>query len=180
MGPKTGVESAFSRRNRKIFSFRDGNVLTWHLHFAKTDSKAWRWIALRTFGNCSCLAMLTTSLLIKRLSFCMMLIRPNYQQYYPFNLDGIDSAECKAEFHVEKADLPRLPEALQLPPTFHCQQWTAFDSMEGLRVLFKRVSYPCRYSDTILRFGRPVSVFKPWYNKSHLRLHLRKPRSSIA
>lgn len=43
----------------------------------------------------------------------MMLIRPNYQQYYPFNLDGIDSAECKAEFHVEKADLPRLPEALQ-------------------------------------------------------------------
>ena len=57
----------------------------------------------------------------------------NYQQYDPFNLDNIDSAQCKAEFRIiEKADLPGLAEALQLPPTFHCQQWTVFDSMEGL------------------------------------------------
>ena len=68
--------------------------------------------------------------------------------------DSIDSAE----FHIEKADLPRLAEALQLPPTFHCQQRTVFDSMEGLCMLLKRVSYPCRYSDMIPRFGRPVSV----------------------
>ena len=70
----------------------------------------------------------------------------NYQQYDPFNLDNIDSAECKAEFHIEKADLPRLAEALQLPPTFHCQQRTVFDSMEGLCMFLKRVCYPCRYS----------------------------------
>ena len=82
----------------------------------------------------------------------------NYQQYDPFNLNNIDSAECKAEFRIEKADLPRLAEALQLPPTFHCQQRTVFDSMEGLCMLLKRVSYPCRYSDMIPRFGRPVSV----------------------
>lgn len=82
----------------------------------------------------------------------------NYQQYDPFNLDDIDSAECKAEFRIEKADLPRLAEALQLPPTFHCKQRTSFDSMEGLCMLLKRVSYPCRYSDMIPRFGRPVSV----------------------
>ena len=59
----------------------------------------------------------------------------NYQQYEPFNLDNINSAECKAEFRIEKADLPRLAEALQLPPTFHCQQRTVFDSMEGLCML---------------------------------------------
>ena len=82
----------------------------------------------------------------------------NYHQYESFNLDNIDSAECKAEFRIEKADLPRLAEALQLPPTFHCQQRTVFDSMEGLCMLLKRVSYPCRYSDMIPRFGRPVSV----------------------
>ena len=41
----------------------------------------------------------------------------NHHQYGPFNLDDVDSAECKAEFRVEKADLPRLAEALQLPPT---------------------------------------------------------------
>ena len=36
----------------------------------------------------------------------------------------IDSAECKAEFRIEKADFPRLAGTLQLPPTFHCQQRT--------------------------------------------------------
>lgn len=93
----------------------------------------------------------------------MMLISPktpdfNYQQYDPFNLDNIDSAECKAEFRIEKADLPHLAETLQLPPTFHCQQRTVLNSMEGLCMLLRRVSYPCRYSDVIPRFGRPVSV----------------------
>ena len=80
------------------------------------------------------------------------------QQYDPFNLDNIDSAECKAEFHIEKADLLRLVEALQLPLIFHCQQRTVFDSMEGLCMLLKRVYYKCRSSDMIPRFGRPVSI----------------------
>ena len=35
---------------------------------------------------------------------------------------------------------------------------TVFDSMEGLCMLLKKVSYPCRYSDMIPRLGRPVSV----------------------
>ena len=96
----------------------------------------------------------------------------NSQHYDPFNLDDIDSTECKAEFRVEKADLPRLAEALQLPLIFHCSQRTAFDSMEGLCMVLKRVSYPCKTA-MIPRFG----YFKP-YNKSHLRLHLRNPRSS--
>ena len=65
---------------------------------------------------------------------------------------------------MKNADLPRLAEALQLPPTFHCQQRTVFDSMEGLCMLLKRVSYPCRYSDMIPRFGRPVSVLSPITN----------------
>ena len=107
--------------------------------------------------------MLTKSFLIESLSFFMTLISPKIPtliiiRYEPFNLDNIDSAECKAEFRIEKADLPRLAEALQLPPTFHCQQRTVFDSMEGLCMLLKRVSYPCRYSDMIPRFGRPVST----------------------
>ena len=28
--------------------------------------------------------------------------------------------------------------------------------MKGLRMLLKRLAYPCRYSDMIARFGRPV------------------------
>ena len=57
--------------------------------------------------------MLTTSFLIESLFVCLydayQSKNPdfNYQQYDPFNLDNIDdSAECKAEFRIERADLP--------------------------------------------------------------------------
>ena len=70
----------------------------------------------------------------------------------------MNSAECKAEFRVEKHDLPRLVAALQLPPVFKCEQRSICDDMEGLCILLKRVAYPCRLSDLIPRFGRPVSV----------------------
>ena len=73
-------------------------------------------------------------------------------------------SNVKQSSTLKNADLPRLAEALQLPPTFHCQQRTVFDSMEGLCMLLKRVSYPCRYSDMISRFGRPVSVLSPITN----------------
>ena len=82
----------------------------------------------------------------------------SYECYAPFSLDDIEPAECKAEFRVEKQDLPRLAEALQLPPTFKCQQRSVCPSMEGLCMVLKRTAYPCRYSDMIPRFGRPVSV----------------------
>ena len=39
----------------------------------------------------------------------------SYERFY---LDAMNSAECKAEFRVEKQDLPRLAAALQLPPVF--------------------------------------------------------------
>ena len=82
----------------------------------------------------------------------------NYEQYPAFQLDNIEEAECKAEFRVEKRDLPRLVEALQLPTTFKCEQRSTCGAMEGLCMLLKRLAYPCRYSDMIPRFGRSVSV----------------------
>ena len=78
--------------------------------------------------------------------------------YERFDLDSMNSAECKAEFRVEKQDLPRLIAALQLPPVFKCEQRSICDDIEGLCMLLKRVAYPCRLSDMIPRFGRPVSV----------------------
>ena len=82
----------------------------------------------------------------------------NYQSYEPFNLDKYNSDECKAEFRVEKADIPRLVEALQLPATLKCNQRSICDSSEALCMLLKRMAYPCRYSDIIPHFPRPVSV----------------------
>ena len=81
-----------------------------------------------------------------------------YDSYERSNLDSMNTAECKAEFHVEKQDLPRLVQALQLPPVFKWEQRSICDAMEGLCMVLKRVTYPCRLSDMIARFGRPVSV----------------------
>ena len=78
--------------------------------------------------------------------------------YERFDLDSMNSAECKAEFRVEKQDLPRLVAALQLPPVLGFEQSSICDDIEGLCMLLKRVAYPCRLSDMIPRFGRPVSV----------------------
>lgn len=41
---------------------------------------------------------------------------------------------------------------------FHCKQRSICDGLEGLCVLLRRTSYPCRFSDMIQRFPRPVSV----------------------
>ncbi|XP_068680613.1 uncharacterized protein [Montipora foliosa] len=81
-----------------------------------------------------------------------------HENYQRFDLDSMNCTECKAEFRVEKHDLPHLVAALQLPLVFKCEQRSICDDMEGLCILLKRVAYPCRLSDVIPRFGRPVSV----------------------
>ena len=78
-----------------------------------------------------------------------------YSSYARFDLQNIDEAECLAEFRVQKQDIPVLANVLQLPINIHCPQRTICDRIEGLCMLL-RFSYPCRYSDMISRFGRPV------------------------
>lgn len=82
----------------------------------------------------------------------------DYESYPAFDLDDFNTADCYAEFRFEKRDIPLLAEARQLPPTFTCRQGSVCDGIEGLCMLLKRVAYPCRYSDMIPRFARPVSV----------------------
>ena len=79
-----------------------------------------------------------------------------YENYDVFELDNVDGADCKAEFRFEKVDLPQLAEVLGIPRAFQCDQRTVCDGMEGLCMLLRRLAYPCRYSDLIPRFGRPV------------------------
>ena len=81
-----------------------------------------------------------------------------YEDYSRFDLDEMDEAECKAEFRVQKRDLPALAEALLIPPSFKIHQRSVADGMEGLCMLLKRLAYPCRYGDMVPRFGRPVPV----------------------
>ena len=62
----------------------------------------------------------------------------SWDNYSRFTLEDMDEAECKAEFRVEKQDLPMLAEALGIPANFKCHQRTVCDCMEGklVRVLF--------------------------------------------
>ena len=79
-----------------------------------------------------------------------------YSSYDNFSFVNKDPAECKADFRVEKGDLPLLVEALRVPPIFKCVNGTICDGTEGLCIVLKRFAYPCRYSDMIPIFGRSV------------------------
>ena len=81
-----------------------------------------------------------------------------YENYERFSPDDMNDAECLAEFRFRKHDLPLLANVLQIPDSFTCYQRTVTSGMEGLCVLLRRLSYPCRFSDIIPRFGRPVPV----------------------
>ena len=81
-----------------------------------------------------------------------------YNSYVSFDLGEMDPAECYTEFRVEKWHIPLLADRLQIPPTFQCPQRSVCDGIEGLCMLLKRLAYPCRYSDMVHRFARPVPV----------------------
>ena len=45
-----------------------------------------------------------------------------------------------------------------MPATLKCPQRTVAGGIEGLCMLSKQTRFPCRYSDMIYRFGRPVPI----------------------
>ena len=70
----------------------------------------------------------------------------SYEEYDRFSLDETNDAECLTECRFRKHDLQILLEVLQIPDSFRCYQRGVVDGMEGLCILLKRLSYPCRYS----------------------------------
>ena len=66
-----------------------------------------------------------------------------------FEYDGVDESECLAEFRFQKRHIPLLAEVLQIPDQFSCYPKSVLSGIEGLCILLKRLSYPCRYSDMI-------------------------------
>ena len=81
-----------------------------------------------------------------------------YNSYPRFELENMQHDECLAEFRVKKEDVPRLADVLQIPETVRCEQRSVCGRIEGLckTMLLRRLPYPCRYSDMIHRFARPV------------------------
>ena len=87
-----------------------------------------------------------------------------YEQYELFDMDAMDDTECKAEFRFRKTEIPLLVEALDIPETFVCHQGMTAPGIEGLCVLLRLLTYPCRYSDLVPRFGRPEPELSMIYN----------------
>lgn len=79
-----------------------------------------------------------------------------YGKYREFALDEMAESECLAEFRFQKRDVARLADVLNIPQTFRYEQGSTFDGIEGLCLLLRRLSFPCRYGDMIPRFGKPV------------------------
>ena len=78
---------------------------------------------------------------------------------YPhFDLQNLTEDERVAEFRFRKTDIPRLSQALRIPDVIICHQGTICEGTEGLCMLLKRLCYPCRYSDMVHLFARPVPV----------------------
>ena len=88
-----------------------------------------------------------------------------YKHIGEFDLEDMDDFECMAEFRCRKSDIEMLGELLRLPQKFVCPQGSVCSGTEGLCICLKRLAYPCRYSDLIYRFGKPLPVLSMIYNE---------------
>ena len=64
--------------------------------------------------------------------------------------------ECKAEFRMWKDDVYTLVDIFGFPAQFKFYNRVVVDSVEATCICLRRLAYPCRYSDLIHRFARPV------------------------
>ena len=79
-----------------------------------------------------------------------------YWTYGRFDLDVLTDDECKSEFIFYKNDVYLLTEVLQVPDEIRCYNRVVVDRIKALCIFLKRFAHPCRYSDMLPRFARPV------------------------
>ena len=68
-----------------------------------------------------------------------------YWKFDNFDLNNWDEDECFAELRFFKSELPALMDCFGIPEKIVCSQRSICGGMEGLCILLKRLSYPCRY-----------------------------------
>ena len=76
---------------------------------------------------------------------------------YAIDLEELNESESFAEFRFRKRDIRTLKEVLQIPDMITCNQRSVCDGLEGLCMLLKRLSFPCRYGFEL------VLARQPWF-----------------
>ena len=79
-----------------------------------------------------------------------------YWSYEKFELDNLTDDECKAEFRFLKNDIYQVAEVMRVPEEIFTYNRVKVDGIEALCIFLRRFAYPCRYSDIMPRFGRPI------------------------
>ena len=79
-----------------------------------------------------------------------------YWNYQKFDLEQLTDDECWSEFRFLKRDIYKLQEVLNIPDEIITYNRLNVDGIEALCLFLERFAYPCRYSDMVPRFGRPV------------------------
>ena len=79
-----------------------------------------------------------------------------YWNYEPFNLNNWTNDECWVDFRFQKDDLVNLIRTFELPPHIITYNRLKVDPTEETCLLFRRLAYPCRYTDLVAKFARPV------------------------
>ena len=82
-----------------------------------------------------------------------------HETYAKFDLYEMTESESLAEFRFKIRNILSLEEVLDIPETIRCDQRLICGGIEGLCMLLRRLSYPCRYGDMIQRFAKPVPLF---------------------
>ena len=88
-----------------------------------------------------------------------------YWKYDRFCLEELNEDECKSEFRFLKNDIYALHEVMNIPEEFLCYNGVKFSGIEGLCILLKRFTYPCRLGDMIPKFARPVPQLSMIWNQ---------------
>ena len=101
---------------------------------------------------------------------------PTFQYWkYEFNFESMTDDECKSKLRFRKSDIPRLCASLRLDDVVITYNRYVVPSVEAVCIRLKRLAYPCRYSDMVARFGRPVPtlsiIFNHMVNLIYQRFH---------
>ncbi|OQV15754.1 hypothetical protein BV898_10091 [Hypsibius exemplaris] len=81
-----------------------------------------------------------------------------------FSFEKLSGETCKDDFRLEKADIKRLADLLNMPKKFHLASRLIVSSLEVLCIVLRRLSYPGRLRDLQTFFPRHHTTLSRIFN----------------